>query len=140
MRSQTVTTAAAPAGCATFVTAIRLHAEPDRDDRGPGGRTAVHAGPTALAVDEARAEWLDTPAWLKNGASTANYAYQIEPSGDPESVVSTKANSGDPICSEQRGGSTWLHQRIRRPRLRRTPARADRTRRRPWLRSGRARH
>ena len=79
MRSQTVTTAAALVGCATFVTAIRLHAEPDRDDRGPGGRTAVHAGPTTLAVEEARAEWLDTPVWLKTVPQQAPYVSKRVP-------------------------------------------------------------
>jgi len=73
---------------------------------GPGRRTAVHAGPTALAVKEARAVWLDTPDLAENVASTAGYAYQIGPSGDPENVVWTKTNAGDPSCSRRRLGGT----------------------------------
>jgi hypothetical protein len=47
------------------------------------GRTAVHAGPTALAVKEARAAWLDTPVWLKR-CLDGRRMYQSEFPDDPD--------------------------------------------------------
>lgn len=37
----------------------------------PSVRTAAGAGTTPFTAEEARAGWVDTPIWVKNGASTA---------------------------------------------------------------------
>jgi hypothetical protein len=77
------------------------------DDQGSGGvrgRSRLEEQPLTLlqrpyTVEEARAERFDTPDLAENGPSTAAYAYQIGLSGDPEKVVWTKTNAGDPSCS-----------------------------------------